>query len=427
MPTDSEPNDDFLDAFTEQARPLLDEKNQRVWNTFWQDVGENVFLDGAGNHKTATERSQEYFQDHGLELVKDLTDNDIVEMHQALKENWGIGADEFVRVMRESSRAGDVQLERIYRTETHNAALHGHRSAALEHGQKTRSWTAIGDERQCPECAQLEAENQNVPVDEPYTNGLYVANAHPDCRCIDHYDVEDIEKYGTSEGVRRAWDVRGRGTHEKPREHSIDFDKSPITDKYIKAYQDDINIFDKHTDNAFVEYAHEIGSDGLPTIVSKEDIDNDVKNGSVELWRGTTTLFAQDFASGKMFVGLGLHGSGIYTAYGKQGKSLATYYAKTCAETKRARTPFVMRMTLDKSTRIANIKDIEDDMEANIKRIAEHGVKKRDHRTYMARLSLLYDPGRWALIHGYDAIDIPELSFMVILNRTKVRLQGVDL
>lgn len=68
------------------------------------------------------------------------------------------------------------------------------------------------------------------------------------------------------------------------------------------------------------------GFDGLPHIVTKQEMDEYIAAGERELFRGLDSYgmkgktgedLAEQFRSGDMYVGTGLFGNGIYVAYGK--------------------------------------------------------------------------------------------------------------
>lgn len=74
------------------------------------------------------------------------------------------------------------------------------------------------------------------------------------------------------------------------------------------------------------EIARTQGFDGLPHVVTKQEMDEYLASGEQELFRGLDSYgmkgstgedLAQQFRSGDMYVGTGLFGNGIYVAYGK--------------------------------------------------------------------------------------------------------------
>lgn len=186
--------DDLLDdgEFWLSLRKKLTANNQLVWDTVWESGGEMAYSLGAkrackelGIDWTKVPfRGQEYYISHGRELTEQLTDTDLGQIRDLLEKNWGIGEKAFARQAEASQLASPARLKNIYRTEIHysneNAWLDQAKSSGVV---ETRSWWAMGDERTCPECADLEVENQDVLLDQPFSNGEMIVHAHNQCRC----------------------------------------------------------------------------------------------------------------------------------------------------------------------------------------------------------------------------------------------------
>lgn len=68
-------------------------------------------------------------------------------------------------------------------------------------------------------------------------------------------DPEDVKKYGTSEGVRRAWDVRGRGVHEDPPRPGRTPRAEDLTTGHIKRELTDISGYSKNARDITTEQA----------------------------------------------------------------------------------------------------------------------------------------------------------------------------
>lgn len=63
----------------------------------------------------------------------------------------------------------------------------------------------------------------------------------------------------------------------------------------------------------------EMGAGGLPEILSQEELDAHIEMGETELFRGLSgnPVYCDHFREGPLFVGCGLRGNGIYSAYGE--------------------------------------------------------------------------------------------------------------
>ncbi len=420
----------------ESLRAKLEPVQDEVWQKTWEAVGASGYLSGLEGENVPTleevknldySPAQKYFDAHGMKFVQDTVDTDVAAIKSSLENNWG---DQSAFVEELSPLYSEDRLTTIYRSEIHMAQNGASLEAATNAGMQTKTRHVTGDDRSCEVC--MEYDQETVGIDEMFSDSSFDGHTHPSCRCVLTYGTVEksvLQKYGTSEGVERSWDTRGRGRkveteakkrglRQPGRPHPIDFKNSPTIKKMLEVYEKDQNVFDRGgVDPTLVGLIKEQGGDGLPKVVSKEEMDKQIAQGKIELWRGVDTKdHALQFQSGELFVGVGLHGGGVYTAYGPQGKRNADYYGAM-----NGTNPCTMRMTLGDDAVITDIEDIERDMNENAKVYAKFGNAHEQH----ARLRMFYDPGRFAAACGYDAIRVPDLNFMMILNRSKVILEEV--
>lgn len=160
---------------------------------------------------------------------------------------------------------------------------------------------------------------------------------------------------------------------------------------------------------------HAQGFDGLPHIVTKQEMNEYVAAGERELFRGldsygmrgkTGEELAEQFRSGDLYTGLGLSGNGTYVAYGADKYDAEGYMG---ADLEGA----ILRMTLKFEAKVISIQEL--------KSIQEKDAIVQTH-------SELGELGRYATFKGYDVIDVGASrnapKYMVILNRTAVRVQN---
>ena len=172
-----------------------------------------------------------------------------------------------------------------------------------------------------------------------------------------------------------------------------------------------------NSENFFLhEIAHEQSFDGKPQVVPNQDVEAYAKaNGVPILYRGVQTkAYADAFRSGEYYAGQGVSMDGIYTTYAKDGATLAAYYAGVDGDHVAGE---VMEMCLDKSAKIIN-SDALQMMWAK----TSNSLRDQAETTGGSQngIKMLVDSGSVAAMKGYDAIDVPDYQFMVILNRTKV-------
>jgi SPP1 gp7 family putative phage head morphogenesis protein len=196
--------DDLWEKIAAALVVHLVEKNERIWLNVWRAVAARSWLTSHIEAKKETDEgftppeledvielrypdAKGYFLNHGTEFVKELTDTDLNHLKADIIANWGVGEKEFARRVRDSYLCSDARLMSIYRTEVHIAATEATRSAAAQAGMKRKRWMSVGDGvndgRVCPFCMDMNGEE--VPIDQPYSNGSMTAHAHPSCRCVD--------------------------------------------------------------------------------------------------------------------------------------------------------------------------------------------------------------------------------------------------
>lgn len=167
------------------------------------------------------------------------------------------------------------------------------------------------------------------------------------------------------------------------------------------------------------ELARDRGYDGLPEVVTKEQMDQYIADGAPELFRGLDSYgmrgktgedLAEQFRSGELYVGTGLFGNGIYVAYGADKYDAEGYMG---AEEEGA----MLRLTLKPEAKTISVRELR-------------GLQRNDP-IVRANPEELANLGRYATFKGYDVINVGASSgqpkYMVILNRTAVRVQDESL
>ncbi len=190
------PLEDLLDdeEFWESLRKKLLKNNQALWEAVWSSGGLEAYQLGA--KRVAKElglepvfRGEQYYITRGRTLCEQLTDTDLSQIRDLLEQYWGVGEEQFARQVGASDMIGLDRLKKIYRNEIHYSNENAGLDQAKDAGVETRSWLVLDDERVCEICIELEAENQEVPIDEPYTNWEMIAHGHVGCRCRTKYNA----------------------------------------------------------------------------------------------------------------------------------------------------------------------------------------------------------------------------------------------
>jgi len=197
---------------TPLAKELL-KKNWSLWARLWAKQGAKSYLTGARVHATKSgipysgeigTRSKEYFLQHGLDLVKGMTETDLQTVKDGMLEWWGVGEEQFARNLSESYVASPERLKTIYRTEHHDAQNQGAQDLAKEVGHDTKTWFSAHDERSCPICGE-QLHEKTIPIDEEFVayytrkdgSEIEIRVQHPPAhpRCYSH-DTEVFTENG---------------------------------------------------------------------------------------------------------------------------------------------------------------------------------------------------------------------------------------
>lgn len=194
-------------------------------------------------------------------------------------------------------------------------------------------------------------------------------------------------------------------------------DISPVADKYSNI--DEI-YFDSRTDNdgdlAMAKLAEFKKMDGLPQLVNKEELEQSVKNGDIRVYRGIegnkANEYINQYKTGKCYQGYGAYGNGTY---------VATSYDTAFSYSGNDKNS-VMEMTINKEAKVIDYGDLRKELARNVPRnrlaLEEYPLEKQKE------LMLLTDPGRYAMVQGYDAIKVSQADedYYVILNRSALKI-----
>lgn len=175
----------------EKAGPVLArrflEKNFKLWGMIWENGIAHSYMNGItkafpfsfAEPGLIRAAADDYFQTHGMELVKSLTETDMKKLKGQMVENWGIGEHAFAKKFRDSYPVSEDRLKLIYRTEhglTENTAL---LDVSKKLGREYKVWVVIGDERTCDICGAHQEDT--VPIDEMFV----ITNEKGEVRYID--------------------------------------------------------------------------------------------------------------------------------------------------------------------------------------------------------------------------------------------------
>jgi len=192
--------DDYYDM-EDEIKPKLIKKNWLLWSSIFipfvlpsyikgmsgtvelpPDAKQSVLVP-APAPKQVTDYAKQYFTNHGLELVKTLTQTDCERLKIQMLNNWGMGEDKFASSFKEDYANSKSRLETIYRTEKVKAENEGIMARAKNANHTKVIWNCALDERSCEICSSLQGQVTNIGEVFEGTN-VTSPPIHPSCRCV---------------------------------------------------------------------------------------------------------------------------------------------------------------------------------------------------------------------------------------------------
>lgn len=228
------------------------------------------------------------------------------------------------------------------------------------------------------------------------------------------------------------------GVHEAPTQHAIYKSVESWPEAALRAAQTTDQAsqvsygrgsLDVHKgDLALKELQHAQGFDGKPEIVNEAALEFGVKKGDTEIWRGDSKeTHTDNFMAGEHHAGLGIRGSGTYTAEGAHGKAEAQNYTKGKG--------LIMRMALKKDARVISYERLQTLAKTYVAKANkdEAAAKAAGDTAAMHRAQTLRwlaegksesGANRLATVLGYDAVRAKSAGHIIVLNRTALRVSN---
>lgn len=173
------------------------------------------------------------------------------------------------------------------------------------------------------------------------------------------------------------------------------------------------------------EILKEFGRAKKPKVLDRAGIDDLKKKGWTILYRGVREKkFTEQFRSGPPYSGSGYFGNGTCAQKvmraGPAGEEAAKKEAKLYGA-------HVIRIALPPKAKVVNYSQLRQDIAAYQTALrndrARGAIAKTDFDTLIA---LTDDPGRFAALHHYDAIQASASGYFVLLNRTILAVEDKD-
>lgn len=191
--------------------------------------------------------------------------------------------------------------------------------------------------------------------------------------------------------------------------------------------------FNNQSDKLLAKFLLQNGFMALPTKVNENEYNLLVKSNLTQIYRGVKIADAQNDYNNNlnMFVGHGLYLNGIYFSYGSHGLKDAKKYAILSNKYSITNKDFtnmelnngsIIKALVKSDAKVVNLGDLVKINSQIIKQAAK--TKELSHNTKCKIINMLSsDMAKTAALIGFDMVKIPELKYMVVLNRGKTIVQ----
>ena len=195
---------------------LMEHKNQQIWDHLWKEAIEQDFstaqMDAARafglvknvTYQTNPRQVNEYYKEHGLELVKTLTETDKQAFKTFLDKNFDLPYDQFMEKAKDTFVASDTRAKAIWDTERHNAYTAGYDNYVKDYvensgAQVYKTWHHSGNPH--PRPTHIAMHGITVKMDETFPNGEDTpTGVH--CGCwLEYRDHRPEESEGLPPGI----------------------------------------------------------------------------------------------------------------------------------------------------------------------------------------------------------------------------------
>ena len=141
------------------------------------------------------EGAQAHFQEHGLQLVKQMSQTDLDSLRDRIQYDFALNPRDFAKKFAASYSCSPARLERIKRTETHTEGQAGGHNFAEQADCEWKQWMCH-PRGKWPRATHRAVWYEVRKMGEPFSNGLQFPG-DPNCRCYLLYFLDaDHLKWG---------------------------------------------------------------------------------------------------------------------------------------------------------------------------------------------------------------------------------------
>ena len=221
---------DKLKGFWPGLKSRLSALNEQIWKYTWNNGASSNFDQGLIDAATQVDRvptikslAQEYYDEHGLELVKTLTATDIKLLKDFMRksENWNIPADQFLNKLGKETWAMSRERARlIYENELHDAYINAmdkyinkeYLPSKPEHVELYETFHHSHMSKK-PRPHHLAQDLEQVPYGQQFSQGARPGGIN--CKCYITYESYDKKlKTWSGAGTQDATYLYGRKRYD---------------------------------------------------------------------------------------------------------------------------------------------------------------------------------------------------------------------
>lgn len=186
------------------------EKNESISNIVLDEYSLRAFKSGAREVAKQlnipfskydwNEGAQEHFEEHGLQLVKNMSQTDIDSLRDRIQFDFNLNPKDFAKKFADSYSCSPARLERIKRTEPHTESqAGGHNFAELAEAEY-KQWMCT-PRAKWPRATHRTVWYEVRKLGELFSNGLEWPS-DPNCRCYLLYFLDaDHLKWGAKKAA----------------------------------------------------------------------------------------------------------------------------------------------------------------------------------------------------------------------------------
>jgi hypothetical protein len=182
-----------MDKNEQISNIVLDEYSLRAFKSGAREVAKQLNI--PFSKYDWNDGAQEHFQEHGLQLVKNMSQTDLDRLRDRIQYDFNLNPKDFAKKFADSYSCSPARLERIKRTEAHTESQAGSMNFAEQAECEYKQWMCH-PRAIWPRPSHRAVWYEIRKMGEAFSNGLQFSG-DPNCRCYLLYFLDkDHLKWG---------------------------------------------------------------------------------------------------------------------------------------------------------------------------------------------------------------------------------------